>query len=184
MSPSLLSRRLQELEQAGIVARVSAEGEGHDEYLLTEAGQELRPIIKMLGVWGKRWVRGGMEEEHLDAGLLMWDLRRRIQVDQAPPGRTVVCFHFLDLPDDQNQYWVIVDAEEVDLCVRDPGHPVDLEVETDLATMTGVWRGDVRYAEALRRREVRLRGPAKLRRSFPKWLGFSLFADVEMPASS
>src|SRR5512141_715443 len=42
MSPALLSQRLKELEQAGIVARaVSSADPGVSEYQLTEAGREL-----------------------------------------------------------------------------------------------------------------------------------------------
>jgi hypothetical protein len=48
--------------------------------------------------------------------------------------------------------------------------------------MTRVWRGDVRFAVALRRHGLRLRGPAPLRRSFPEWLGYSVFAAAERPA--
>lgn len=73
-------------------------------------------------------------------------------------------------------------GSDVDVCSKDPGYEVDLVVRTDLLTMTGIWLGDVRFAEALRHREVELRGSSELRRSFPEWLGLSLFAGVERPA--
>ncbi len=57
-----------------------------------------------------------------------------------------------------------------------------MSVKTSLRAMTRVWRGDVRYEEALRRHRLTLRGPAELRRSFPEWLGYSVFATVERPA--
>lgn len=47
MSPSLLSRRLQQLQRAGIVER-RVEG-GEVRYLLTPAGDELRPVVEALG---------------------------------------------------------------------------------------------------------------------------------------
>lgn len=184
MSPSLLSRRLEELEKAGVVERASVEGSEYDEYRLTRAGEELRPIIEGLGTWGRRWVSGELTEDELDVDLLMWDLRRRIDASKAPGGRTVVRFHFHDQPQDHRDYWVVVEDDgEVDLCYRDPGYEVDLVVETDVATMTGVWVGDFRFAEVLRRGEIALRGPTELRRSFPEWLGLSLFAEVERPAA-
>jgi DNA-binding HxlR family transcriptional regulator len=52
MSPSLLSKRLETLRRVGVVARVGG------EYRLTPAGEELRPIIELMGVWGHRWARG------------------------------------------------------------------------------------------------------------------------------
>lgn len=69
MSPSLLSKRLRTLERVGIVER--RRPGGATEYRLTEAGEELRPIIEQLGVWGQRWARGDVRPEHLDASLLM-----------------------------------------------------------------------------------------------------------------
>ena len=182
MSPSLLSTRLDELQDAGIVERVSVEGSEYDEYRLTPAGEELRPIVEGLGTWGRRWISGDLTDEELDVELLMWDVRRRIDVERAPRGRTVVHFRFHDEPENRRDYWVVVEADgEVDLCVKDPGYEVDLEVVTDVATMTGVWVGDLRFAEVLRRGDVELRGSPQLRRSFPEWLGLSLFAGVEMP---
>lgn len=181
MSPSLLSTRLDELEQAGILTRTVDENGDHPEYRLTRAGRELEPIIESMGVWGQRWIKGDLKDDHLDADLLMWDLRRRIDTEQAPDGRTVVRFTFHDLPDESEQYWVVVEDDQVDLCWQDPGHEVDLDVVTDLRTMTSVWRGDERFAEALRRGDLSMRGPERLRRTFPDWLGLSMFAGVERP---
>jgi len=71
MSPALLSKRLKELEAAGIVTRGVAEREGGGrEYHLTEAGAELRPIIEAIGVWGHRWVTTEATLKNLDANLL------------------------------------------------------------------------------------------------------------------
>ena len=45
------------------------------------------------------------------------------------------------------------------MCVRDPGLDVDIDVEAaDLATLIGVWLGEVAFHAALRS-GVRLRGP-------------------------
>lgn len=182
MSPSLLSTRLDELEQAGVVERRPIAESEHEEYVLTRAGRELGPIIEALGAWGVRWISGDLPADALDVELLMWDVRRRIDADRAPGGRTVVRFHYEDQPEDHCDYWIVVDEGEVDVCWRDPGFDVDLTVDTTVRTMTRVWRGDVRFAEALRRHGLRLRGPAPLRRSFPEWLGYSVFAGVERPA--
>lgn len=179
MSSSLLSTRLDELEAAGVLERIVDENGDHPEYHLTAAGRELQPIIESMGVWGKRWIQGDLRNEDLDADLLMWDLRRRIETERAPDELTVVHFFFEDRTEEEQEYWVVVDGDDVDLCRKDPGHSVDLRVVTDLRTMTAVWRGDERYAEALRRGDIGVRGPERLRRSFPEWLGLSLFAGVE-----
>ena len=73
-SPALLSKRLKELELAGVVVRtVTDDG---PVYSLTEAGLELFPLIQGLGVWGQRWARSDYGPDDFDPGLLLWDVRR------------------------------------------------------------------------------------------------------------
>ena len=57
MSPALLSKRLKDLETAGIVTRSPVSGEPDlFEYRLTEAGRDLKPVIEAVGGWGQRWI--------------------------------------------------------------------------------------------------------------------------------
>ena len=80
-------------------------------------------------------------------------------------------------------WWLVLDRREVDLCLKDPGFPVDVVVSADLQTLTAVWMGDVPMAEALRSGAVRVDGPPSLVRAFPTWLELSSFARVKrMPA--
>ena len=181
MSPSLLSRRLDELQRAGIVERRAGDGHDHAEYHLTAAGEELRPVILGLGEWGQRWFRGEWSEDELDADLLMWDVHRQIDPARTPPGRTVVRFVFPDQPTESRSFWLVVDPGETDLCRKDPGYGVDLEIRADLRTMTKIWMGRAAFARALKQGAVELRGPAALQRSVSDWLGRSLFAEVPVP---
>src|SRR5207237_657443 len=71
MSPTLLSKRLDQLVRAGVVARAGAGGERR--YTPTVAGLELRPIVEAIGAWGVRWI-GELGDRDLDPKLLMWDL--------------------------------------------------------------------------------------------------------------
>lgn len=176
MSRSLLSQRLGELERAGVIERVEAGG--HPEYHLTAAGEELRPIVMELGAWGKRWLQHTLTREHLDAGLLMWDLQRRLVTDRLPARRVVIRFHYPDAPKAYQQFWLMLSADAVDLCVTDPGHEVDLQLTTSVATMVDVWMGDLSFAEATRANRMQLTGPRELRRQFPTWLGLSALAAV------
>src|SRR5271166_4942410 len=52
MSPSLLSKRLQVLEAAGLVRREGGNSERQHVYLPTEACEELRPLLVSIGIWG------------------------------------------------------------------------------------------------------------------------------------
>ena len=53
-------------------------------------GKELEPAVEHLAIWGMRWAREQMSNDELDVGLLMWDIRRRIDVDSLPDGEAVL----------------------------------------------------------------------------------------------
>ena len=178
MSRSLLSQRLRALERAGIVEKRTTPG-GGSEYLLTQAGEELRSVIEGLGTWGARWARSDLSRGDLDAGLLMWDMHRRLIADKLPPRRVTVHFDFPGERAAQRYFWMILNRPEVDLCLQRPGHEEDLKVIADLAALTAVWTGDRTIESVLAAGDVRLEGPRELRRAFPRWLALSVFAGVE-----
>jgi DNA-binding HxlR family transcriptional regulator len=60
LSDRLLSQRLRELEEEGLVERdVEAGTPVRVTYSLTDAGRELDPAIRELKAWAKRWKRAG-----------------------------------------------------------------------------------------------------------------------------
>src|SRR3954463_5385230 len=60
LSDRLLSQRLRELEDAGVVERdVEAGTPVKVSYSLTEKGDDLRPAISELSAWARRWKRTG-----------------------------------------------------------------------------------------------------------------------------
>jgi len=177
MSPALLSKRLRALERAGVVRR--AEEDGRSSYTLTPSGLELRPIVDSLGAWGVRWV-GVLGEEDLDPHLLMWDMRRTVPIERWPRARTVVAFTFDDVPKSR-EWWLCVNGDEVDVCDDDPGFEVSASVATSLRILTGIWRGDQTWPQALRAGQVELGGPGSVRRLVPEWIGQSLLSAVPRP---
>jgi DNA-binding HxlR family transcriptional regulator len=176
MSRTLLSQRLKTLEESGIVERRPGEAGGTAEYHLTEAGRDLEPIVMGIGVWGQRWARKQLREEHLDPLLLMWDIHRRLDVESLPDRQTVVQFWFRDMPSRKSRFWLRLDRPEVELCLHNPGLEVDLKVETRCRTMVEVWMGHRDLGQALRERAVQLDGPPGLKRDFPGWLLLNTFA--------
>ena len=168
ISPTLLSKRLRQLEAAGVIERRNA---GHvSDYTLTEAGLELYPIIEAMGVWGQRWARSRYTPDELDPALLMWDMRRMLQPSGLAPPRAVVEFRFAGAPSGKSTYWLVVD-DGIDLCLIDPGHPVDLWVRADLRCLTEVWMGDRAMRDAIDTGSIALEGPRSLVARFPDWLG-------------
>ena len=181
MSPALLSKRLKDLEAAGIVMRAATEHEPSVlEYRLTEAGEELRPVIEAIGVWGHRWVTTEATLKNLDANLLMWDIRRNINTDPMPRRRNTIQFIFNDRPTSERNYWLIVaPGNDVDLCLVDPGFDVDLYVSTDLRTMTEIWLGYAAIGPVSDNGRLVLTGDRHLAADLRSWLKLSVFAKVE-----
>lgn len=181
MSKSLLSKRLKELEFAGILQRRKVDGESTHTYHLTRAGEELRPIIEGLGVWGHRFVRSNFDQQDLDPSLLMWDMRRRVRPDHLPAGRVVIEFEFPEQPVNQRRWWLLKEpgATELDLCLQHPGYDVDLQVSSDLKTLSRLWVGDLDPAQAIRSGALRLEGSTLLKFSVPEWISLSLFTSVQ-----
>ena len=174
MSPTLLSKRLRTLVRAGVVERTETDGDVR--YRLTAAGEELRPVVEALGVWGSRWIPE-LGEEDLDPHLLMWDVRRNVVRERVPDGRTVVTFRFPDRPVGVRDWWLVID-DEVDVCDFDPGYEVQVRAEIDLGLLVEVWRGDLDWPDVLRDGTLRLAGPEPLRRAFPSWFARSPFVAV------
>jgi DNA-binding HxlR family transcriptional regulator len=174
MSPTLLSRRLKQLEAAGVLQRIS--DDSGVAYELTPAGAELQPLVETMAQWGSRWVRRRLSHDDLDAGLLMWDIRRQVDASRFPPRRIVVRFDFPDAPAGKRTWWLMSHAGVTDLCLEDPGHDTDIVVEAPLHVMTAVWMRDISFSEAERSHGLRVEADSGLHRAFPSWLGASSLA--------
>ena len=178
MSRALLSQRLKDLERAGVIERVTPTGARTAEYQLTQCGEELKPIIVALGVWGLRWVESALDGEDWDAGVLMWDVRRRVDPVAIPDRRTVIQFDYADAKPEMRVWWVVVEDGEVDLCQSDPGYDVDLYIATDVPTMARVWMGKESLAGALESDRIVLTGDARLRKTIAQWLRLARVAEA------
>jgi len=83
ISATLLSQRLLQLEEAGLIVRIPLpSGRGH-LYELTEAGSDLAPIIMNFAVWGQKWARE-MVHEDLDPAFLAWSMHTRLNIEAMP----------------------------------------------------------------------------------------------------
>lgn len=184
MSPTLLSKRLKELEAAGIIERRPLKsGKGAFEYQMTASGKDLRPVVEAMGFWGQKWVDARLSLKNLDPSLLMWDMRRNLNPSPLPDGRTVIQFLYRELPLSKRSWWLVVESHgAVDLCWSDPGFDVDLYVATDLRTMTAIWMGltTVENESA----KVALTGNREIASKMQQWLGLSPFAVERKHASA
>lgn len=175
MSPALLSKRLKELEQAGVI-EVTRKAKGEVEYRLTPAGEDLRPLVMGLGFWGQRWVESKLSLKNLDPSLLMWDMRRSLNPQPLPTRRCTIQFLYPDVPQPRRSWWLVVDSGKVDLCGFDPGYEIDLLVTSSLKTMTAIWMGVSSVRPEIEAGHLRLGGDPRIASAMQQWLGLSHFA--------
>jgi DNA-binding HxlR family transcriptional regulator len=181
ISRTLLAKRLRELERDEVLTSTPRpDGRGHI-YRLTEAGEALRPLVAAMSDWGQRWAQGRISDDDLDPALLVWGMRRQMERASLPERRFVVQLEFFGIPPGRHRnaryWWLLFQKPEVEVCLKDPGFPVDVTITADLGTFTRVWLGQLGLGEARRMGRIALRGePADLR------LACALLALPEQPA--
>ncbi|MDN3638791.1 helix-turn-helix domain-containing protein [Simiduia curdlanivorans] len=175
MSPSLLSKRLKGMEDLGLITR--EELDGNIDYKITEIGHELGPIVFALGKWAHRNIDAEVTLEKLDAKLLMWNVRRKVDISPFTTTKKVIQFVFTELGKDKRNFWLIYKPGcSVDLCTKDPGFEVDLCVMAELKALTSVWIGLSELADELRHKKIVLLGDKHLAATIDQWMVRSDFA--------
>lgn len=184
MSPTLLSKRLKELEEAGVILAVPTAQPGVSEYKLTQAGEDLRPVVMSLGTWGQRWVESSLSLKNLDPSLLMWDMRRNLDPTPLPSRRCTISFVFPEVKSGRRSWWLVIDGGKVDLCSTNPGFEIDLYVKSALRSMTAVWMGLSTVQKEIEEGHIELIGDKDIARSMQQWLGLSPFANEKSRVAS
>ncbi|WP_246053803.1 winged helix-turn-helix transcriptional regulator [Halomonas halmophila] len=188
ISPALLSKRLRELEEQGIVSRQHDSENGSPFYRLTDSGEALHPVIMALGCWGQRWLEAQLSMKNLDPSLLMWDMRRHLDPSPLPPRQVTIQILYHDVTPRHSKWWLVIDKlgtdGAVDLCRKNPGHDIDLYVVSDLRSMTAIWMGLMTVKEAVDSGKLQLTGASHLKTSMQNWLGLSPFAGESGHVSS
>lgn len=115
---------------------------------MTEAGEELAPIVMACGEWGQRWARRKIRNADVDVALLVWDMRRRIDLERLPDEEVLIEFEFRGAPRGKGRFWLHLSRADVELCLTKPGRDADLHLVTTPRAMAEVWLGDRSYALA------------------------------------
>ncbi len=175
MSPTLLSKRLRQLEAEGIVERrpLPSQKSKGSTYHLTAAGREFVPVIEALGIWGQRWSRRQLAAGEVDLSLLIWALERSVRADAFGRRRTVVRLEFTDQPSAKRFWWFVNEDGTCELCLKDPGFEVDLYLASSLRDMIYIIRGDFTLARATAAGRLEVLGSASKRRALRAWLNLS-----------
>lgn len=184
ISRGLLAERLRQLEMDGIIAkkRSSDDGRGH-QWKLTPAGEALREFIEVLGRWGLIYGRDKVTPQDYDSTVLMWAIRRRVDRHALPDERVVVCFDLSGVArcrTGRRLHWLILEHESIDVCLRDPGYPVDLTVSGHISLLVDAYLGHTTWREA-QRRGLDVSGEPRLAKELVRWLRLDLVVGRDIP---
>jgi DNA-binding HxlR family transcriptional regulator len=184
ISRAVLVARLRELEDHGVIERRprSADGAGH-EYWLTPAGEGLRVVMHALGQWGMTYTHDRIKRSDLDPALLIWGLRKRVDLSTLPDRRVVLRFEFSGVPASRTQFrimWLILGRSGVDVCMKDPGFAVDLTLRGNIRDYVDVYLGHTKWRDAAGT-ALQFDGDLQIARAFPAWLRFEAVSGRNAP---
>ena len=185
ISRAVLVARLRELEDHGVIERRprGADGAGH-EYWLTPAGEGLRVVMHALGQWGMTYTHDRIKRSDLDPALLIWGLRKRVDLSTLPDRRVVLRFEFSGVPASRTKFrimWLILGRSGVDVCMKDPGFAIDLTLRGNIRDYVEVYLGHTKWRDAAGT-ALQLDGDLQIARAFPVWLRFETVSGRNAPA--
>ena len=159
-SPNILSERLRELEQGGVVHRRKLPPPAAVQvYELTEWGEQLEPIVTQLGAWGARSpVRPASQEIGADSIVLAL---RSLFDPEAAAG--LVASYELRLGEER--FHVEVDRGELQLR-RGRSEAPAMAIETDPGTLAALLTGQLPLDEALASGAASIEGTRKEAKRF------------------
>lgn len=162
ISKTLLTQRLRQLESWEIVERRQEPEARNPTYRLTQSGTELVAVCFALGEWGARWLE--VAPEHLDPHVMLWSMARLMRKRPLPKARLVVRFDLTDVTN-KDRFWMVVDAVNSEVCLKNPGFPEDVLVSTTSEWLAKWHMGWISMSEAERNGVLSTTGPRHLIRA-------------------
>lgn len=183
MSRTLLSDRLKELTERGLITKQLTGKSRHPEYQLTKAGEALRSVVFGMADWSQEWLQIEPSLENIDADHLFWCLRRGAKHHPDLPNPFVVHIYLSEQSKKHQNAWLVFKDEEVDLCIIDHDFMVDVQIEATTRNLTKLYMGWCDFSEAIKNKEVILRGPSRYTKLAQQWLGRSRLANIKRQPS-
>ena len=180
ISPGVLSKRLEELKDAGLIERIEDAGKGTVDYVRTQKAIDLEPIMDALSIWAQRNIDADIALAESDLSQMMWAFQKHIKREALPARRVVIRCHFSDEAGPYPTYWLVADpGAEIEVCVSIPDVDIDLYVETTKPSWHALFLGRSTIAREIEAGRLYLTGDALLVRTMPNWLPRSSYADVD-----
>lgn len=179
ISPTLLSKRLREMEKNGLIRKTGDPSIGAIIYERTPMARELEPALDLLARWAQRNIEADLALRGTNISSLMWYLRRSVRRDALPERRVVIAIVFTDAVRD-GSYWLISSpGAEVEVCSEDPGLEVDLYLETTVGALTAVSTGRADLSREQTSGTIFISGDPALVQTAEAWLPRSAYAGID-----
>ncbi|MEA2569368.1 MAG: hypothetical protein QOI24_1369 [Acidobacteriota bacterium] len=160
ISPNVLTQRLLELEQAGIVQRRKLPPPAAAwVYELSEWGLELERVIMALGRWAVR-SPALMQGHPLSVDALILSFRTMFTSDAADGFNAT-----LEIRIGEDRFRAVVADGEMEL-TRNAAENPDAVIDADVNTLAAVVYGGRRFGEAVRSGELRVEGDRAIAKQF------------------
>jgi DNA-binding HxlR family transcriptional regulator len=169
LSRALLSKRLKDLERAGVIEiRPKPDGRG-SIYEATQAGREAAEVMVALQNWGRKWAE--LKPAHAHPGVVLWVwVRFWLDRDRLPRRRVVVRFEYPTLPAAARQSWLLIERGDAEYCLKYPGGEEELVVVIHDPVAFARWHlGEIEWSAALRSGAIEVKGSPTLARDLPTW---------------
>jgi DNA-binding HxlR family transcriptional regulator len=169
LSRGLLSKRLRDLERAGVVEiRPKPNGPG-STYEPTQAGRELSEVMSALHHWGSKWAE--LTPEHAHTGVVLWAwVTCHLDHDRLPQHRVLVRFDYPMLSGPGSRGWLLIERGDAEVCEKYPGGEGDLVVVVNDPVAFARWDlGQLEWGDTLRSGAIEVRGSRVVARALPTW---------------
>jgi DNA-binding HxlR family transcriptional regulator len=169
LSRGLLSKRLRELERAGVIEIRPKPDRPGSTYEPTPAGRELSEIMFALENWGRKWAE--LNPEHAHPGVVLWVWANFfLDRDRLPRRRVLVRFEYPTLPGSGRRSWLLIERGDAEYCLKYPGGEEELIVVVNDPLAFARWHiGQIEWGDALRSGAIVVKGPPALARALPTW---------------
>jgi alkyl sulfatase BDS1-like metallo-beta-lactamase superfamily hydrolase len=130
------------------------------------------------------WARHTVLDADFDAEFLMYYLERSVDRSKLRGSETVIKFRFTDMSE-QKDWWLLVEREIAQVCLKDPGKDVNVYFDGTVRMMHDVWMGDKTNQDAIKSGNLVVEGDSYLTRNTQVWLKPSIsetFQRAPLPA--